>query len=130
MEFLPLHLQPLFFTIKTLRIWFSTIHNYVSICLLASAIERSHHSHWQTPFPLANTIPTGKSHRRCKKKVMKVKLFCSCRMPWDPTDKAIPEKQMAQCDCCKKWYHRSCENIPELVYSTNCFWQCKLYSGK
>ena len=72
-----------------------------------------------TPFPLSN-----QPHSKSKKKTLKLKLFCSCRMPWDAADEEIPEKQMAQCDSCKKWYHRSCEKIPELVYSANCFWKC------
>lgn len=71
------------------------------------------------PFPLSKL-----RQNKAKKKTLKMKLFCSCRMPWDAADEGIPEKQMAQCDSCKKWYHRSCEKIPELVYITNCFWKC------
>jgi hypothetical protein len=59
-------------------------------------------------FPLAN-----QPHSKSKKKTLRMKLFCCCRMPWDAADEAITEKQMAQC-----------EKIPELVYSTNCFWKC------
>ena len=76
-----------------------------------------------TPFPLTSGKP------KSKKKTIKVKLFCSCRMPWDATDKALPDKQMAQCDSCKQWFHRSCEIIPELVFSTNCHWECKTCSN-
>ena len=77
-----------------------------------------------TPFPLTSGKP-----KKSKKKTIEVKLFCSCRMPWDATDKALPDKQMAQCDSCKQWFHCSCEIIPELVFSTNCHWECKTCSN-
>ena len=40
------------------------------------------------PFPLSN-LP----HSKSKKKTLKLKLFCSCRMPWDAADEEIPESK-------------------------------------
>ncbi|XP_047145632.2 uncharacterized protein LOC124818650 [Hydra vulgaris] len=65
--------------------------------------------------------------KRCFQKDICIELFCSCRMPWNPVENQLKEKQMAQCNHCQQWFHRMCENIPDFVFSKkNCRlpWYC------
>ena len=43
--------------------------------------------------------------------VLKVKVYCSCRMP------EMGREKMAQCAICQEWYHQNCEKIPSVVFS-------------
>ena len=66
-----------------------------------------------TPFP-SKWIPLQKPISR-----VKVKLHCKCRLPEDG------EEEMAYCPSCKVWYHKSCENIPDVVFTdTYTSWTC------
>ena len=50
-----------------------------------------------------------------------VDLHCSCRLPEEEGD------EMAECDSCKRWYHRHCMDIPQEVFSgMDVPWTCKL----
>jgi len=75
-----------------------------------------------SPFPL--------SKNTCKfshPKEIDIQLFCSCRMPWKPSESKIKEKQMVECSKCGQWFHRMCERIPESVFlKRNCksLWFC------
>ncbi|XP_065648764.1 uncharacterized protein LOC136078033 isoform X2 [Hydra vulgaris] len=55
--------------------------------------------------------------KRCIQKDICIELFCSCRMPWNPAENKLKEKQMAQCNRCQQWFHKMCENIPDFVFS-------------
>lgn len=56
------------------------------------------------PFP-SKPIKPGKP------KSEYIYIFCTCRM------RAEADKHMAQCTICKEWYHKSCEHIPDAVFS-------------
>ena len=76
-----------------------------------------------TPFPQAQASRV----RKRKARKVSVKLFCSCCMPWDKNDNKARATQMASCDACGEWYHRSCENIPDGVFTgTLHSWQCSI----
>ena len=62
--------------------------------------------------------------RRCPAKEIMLDLFCHCRMPWSKKDAHNHHTQMAECDTCKEWYQRSCLNIPQQVFQTDCSWEC------
>ena len=37
------------------------------------------------------------------------------------------EERMAECTVCKEWYHESCENIPQAVFTDSSNdWKCKV----
>ena len=51
-----------------------------------------------------------------------VDLHCSCRMP----DFTEIGNKMAECDGCKKWYHKHCQDIPNDVFcGEDIPWMCK-----
>ena len=37
-------------------------------------------------------------------------IYCLCRQPWDQV------KKMVQCDNCSKWYHQTCEQVPDSLF--------------
>ena len=43
-------------------------------------------------------------------KIQKVQLHCDCSLPEDG------EEPMAFCHTCRKWYHKSCQSIPDVVF--------------
>ena len=43
-------------------------------------------------------------------KKVTINIHCSCRMPYNASE------QMVECDCCSKWFHQSCENIPDAFF--------------
>ena len=61
-------------------------------------------SEQMTPFP-SKKIQPGKP------KTEYLYVYCYCRMPNDG------EERMAECTVCKEWYHESCENIPQAVFT-------------
>lgn len=43
---------------------------------------------------------------------IKLKLYCKCKMPdWEG------QENMAYCPMCREWYHKSCEEIPDIVFA-------------
>ena len=50
-------------------------------------------------------------------KELKVKVYCSCRMPQD-------RKKMAQCIKCNDWFHQTCENIAASVFRKKELFTC------
>ncbi len=57
-------------------------------------------------------------------KMVCVPIYCNCRLPDNG------EEKMAECENCKCWYHKTCENIPSNVFSVNLnkssvSWFCK-----
>ena len=76
-----------------------------------------------TPFPEYSAAEPNV--KKCNKETkVVVELFCTCRMPWESRDAKKKETQMASCAICHKWYHHGCENIPDLVFKKQSFWQC------
>ena len=66
-----------------------------------------------TPFPSSSV--------RCSRPVeqMRVRLHCDCRLPEDG------EEEMAYCPCCRTWFHKSCQNIADIVFSNEkTTWKC------
>ena len=64
------------------------------------------------PFSLAQ-------RQRClgRRRVMrkwKVSVYCSCRLPWNKKDDV--RGPLVSCHICNKWFHRDCENIPDIVF--------------
>ena len=57
-------------------------------------------------------------------KVIIVETFCLCKMPWVWYHSKNPELVMAECDSCRTWYHKKCENIPIDVFQTQSEWCC------
>ena len=54
------------------------------------------------------------------KRVQKMELHCSCRLPEKVGDK------MAECETCKVWYHQHCMDISSEVFeSSDVPWKCK-----
>ena len=51
-------------------------------------------------------------------KEVKVKVFCSCRMPEDK------KRKMAQCTKCREWFHQDCESISESVFKKRAPFTC------
>ncbi|XP_047123038.2 uncharacterized protein LOC124806314 [Hydra vulgaris] len=95
-------------------IWFdqTKLRNHALSCLINNLI---------TPFPLTNS-----ASRRCSPKEFKLKLYCSCRMIWIPSDRTICGRQMAQCYTCNHWFHKECEKINNISFENkDKFWKCQ-----
>jgi len=64
---------------------------------------------------------------KCKKKEIKLDIYCSCRMIWAESDKNIFGKNMVECLRCLKWYHRMCENKNErILIDPDAEWFCSI----
>ena len=59
------------------------------------------------PFP--STIVRAKQSATTKQ----VQLHCDCCLPENG------EEPMAQCSKCKKWYHKNCQAISDLIFVVN-----------
>ena len=74
-----------------------------------------------SPFPTMS-----RPRRMGRKRIIverKVKVFCTCRLPFSKTDNTLGP--MVACQKCKKWYHQCCKNIPSAVYSNvKSIWFC------
>ena len=54
-----------------------------------------------------------------------VLVHCVCRMPHFKSDEEEQALQMAECDRCHCWYHRSCVSIPDRVFKKrDQLWYC------
>jgi len=73
-------------------------------------------------------LPFPQMDGKCKQnpfKTMKIPLLCSCRQYWVQSDERISIMKSAQCSKCKKWFHQTCENIPDVAYKDeNSAWFC------
>ena len=62
------------------------------------------------PFPLAQ-----RSRRLTRKRIIhssSIKVYCKCRLPWNKQD---DQGTLTQCNRCKEWFHKQCENIGQDV---------------
>lgn len=54
-----------------------------------------------------------------------IPIYCVCRMPYYVEDEQNPNLFMAECDQCRRWYHKSCVDIPDYVFKKrNKLWIC------
>ena len=60
--------------------------------------------------------PCGSIDQEQTLSTVKVKVFCSCRLP--------SEEMMACCSQCGIWYHKRCENIPAIVFQRKAVFKC------
>ena len=75
-----------------------------------------------TPFPEVKQFSTKFKYSKVTKKTQKtVELFCTCRHPYHPGK----SESMVECESCKEWFHRSCEDIPDIMFKQNTVWICK-----
>ena len=65
---------------------------------------------------------TEKRVIKCKPYTSIVELYCLCRMPYWRTDEI--GLRMAECESCKRWFHRKFEKIPAAVFSAGKQWFC------
>ena len=56
------------------------------------------------------TFPSELVRRRRPAATKKTQLYCDCRLPEDG------EEPMAYCECCRRWFHRSCQKIPDVIF--------------
>ena len=73
-----------------------------------------------TPFPKRPMKRT----KRCKTKILKISIFCNCRMPHDKD--GTGNIDMAECSTCLTWIHESCEIIPNTIFGKRkgLLWEC------
>ena len=72
-------------------------------------------------FPVLEYTPVQRPERNCS-----IELYCECRLPYDRRSKD-PRWDMKQCMVCKKWYHRSCQNISSIFFTdSDVAWKCTL----
>jgi len=57
------------------------------------------------PFP---KIEGEHEHNLPYKLLIEIHVYCVCRMPYFGSDDKVRELQVAECDQCHQWYHRSC----------------------
>ena len=77
---------------------------------------------FEHPFP---KIEGKHEHDLPNNLVIEVPVYCVCRMPYFEDDDEVREFQMADCDRCHQWYHRSCVGVPDYVFKQkNKFWFC------
>ena len=73
------------------------------------------------PFPLAQ-----RQRRLGRRRVMrkqKVPVYCSCRLPWNKKDDV--RGPLVSCHICNEWFHRDCEDIPDIVFDqADYVWLC------
>lgn len=73
-----------------------------------------------TEFP-ATKKPKRLSRRL--KSTRSVKVYCTCRLPWDKSKNFYGG--LAQCGKCSVWFHQSCMDIPNEAYSEPSYsWLC------
>ena len=72
-------------------------------------------------FPFPHSSSARRNSRRWIKRVEKVAVYCSCRLPWDRLDTSLGSQYRK----CKQWFHELCENIPKELFLDNMFvWCC------
>ena len=49
--------------------------------------------------------------RRKRPRIKKIRLHCDCRLPEDG------EEPMAYCNGCKRWFHKSCQEISDTIFN-------------
>jgi len=77
---------------------------------------------FDTPFP---NVEEKHEHILKFDLLIEIPVYCVCRMPYFNSDNEKKELQMADCDRCYQWYHKSCVHIPEYVFKRqNKFWFC------
>ena len=64
---------------------------------------------------------TEKRVVKCKPYTSIVELYFICRMPYWRTDEI---GRMAECESCKRWFHRKSEKIAAAVFSAGKQWFC------
>eukprot|EP00794_Sanderia_malayensis_P018489 gene18489-20338_t len=62
------------------------------------------------PFP--SSSGTAKTNNAA---IIKVDLFCICRMPWFASKSRYHGRRMVACDRCGEWYHQLCERIQDEI---------------
>ncbi|CAH3041503.1 unnamed protein product, partial [Porites lobata] len=66
-------------------------------------------------------FPFEKRRPQDQNKLVKISVYCECRMPYNP-----PKDKMAECTGCKKWFHKECQQIADKVFKFARFqWRCK-----
>ena len=68
------------------------------------------------PFLKVNSYCVAKV---CPMKRKTIELFCSCRGPY----KQGKSEEMAECEGCINWLHKSCESISNEVSQGDCSWK-------
>ena len=69
-------------------------------------------------------FPFEKRRPQDQNKLVKISVYCECRMPYNP-----PKDKMAECTGCKKWFHKECQQIADKVFKFARFqWRCKTCS--
>ena len=77
---------------------------------------------FEHPFP---KVEGKHEHGLLNNLVIEVPVYGICRMPYFEDDDEVREFQMADCDRCHQWYHRSCVGVPDYVFKQkNKFWFC------
>lgn len=81
-----------------------------------------------TPFPTLIDTGTGNEDRKLLNLVDRIQattvtigLVCSCRMPFDISDKS---DDLIPCAKCNTFYHMKCENIPIETLEIDTHWRC------
>ncbi len=69
---------------------------------------------WDIPKPSIKTIADEPAVSTTK-----VRIYCSCRLPSDRRQK------MASCSSCGMWFHKTCENISDSVFSRKSTFTCQ-----
>ena len=65
---------------------------------------------------------------RVRTTIIKLTLYCHCRMPWRPAEKRRTGMAMAECENCLRWFHQKCEGIAGSVFRDGASWMCKACS--
>ena len=77
---------------------------------------------FDNPFP---KVEGKHEHSFPNNPLIEIPVYCVCRMPYFKEDDEFRELQMAECDRCHQWYHRSCTTVPDYVFKQkNKFWVC------
>ena len=88
--------------------------SYLHCCLRSRKFDH--------PFP---KVEGEHEHNLPCKLLIEIPVYCVCRMPYFESDDEVRELQMAECDRCHQWYHRSCISVPDYVFKQkNRFWFC------
>ena len=72
------------------------------------------------PFPLAQ-----RSRHLMRKRIIhssSIQVYCKCRLPWNKQDDQVT---LIQCNRCKEWFHKQCENIGQDILDIRQYvWLC------